>query len=185
MATRANPTTLGCPGQGPEVRLRYLPAEVSEANVETVRSIFERWRAGDEALDAFDPAIEWDATHFPDGEVFHGREGVRRFFRMWLGTWEGYELEMEAVFDAGDKVVVLTRERGHGKGSSVPMEVAGGMLVTLRAGKVVRWQAFLDPGEALERAGLPPLPPSGRPLDKRRSSETAPDGQTEKQRRRL
>jgi ketosteroid isomerase-like protein len=134
---------------------------VSEANVETVRAIFERWRSGDEALDAFDQAIEWDATHFPDGEVFHGRQGVQRFFRMWLGTWEDYELEVEALLDAGDKVVAFTRERGHGRGSNAPMEVAGGMLVTLRDGKVVRWEAFLDPAEALTRAGLPPRPRPG------------------------
>jgi hypothetical protein len=29
------------------------------------------------ALDALHPDIEYELTHFPDGQVYHGRDGVR------------------------------------------------------------------------------------------------------------
>ena len=127
---------------------------MSEQNLDAVEAIFERWRAGDSALDAFDPAIEWDARHFPDGQIYHGHEGVQEFIRTWIGTWDDYDIEVEALHDAGDQVVMLTRERGLGKGSNVPMEVSGAMIVTLSEGKVIRWRAFLERAEAMEEAGL-------------------------------
>jgi ketosteroid isomerase-like protein len=129
---------------------------VSAENVELVKEIFARWRSGDSAFDAFDPNVEWDARHFPDGELFHGHEGMNRFVRMWIGTWEDYEIEVEELFDAGDSVVAFTRERGHGKGSAAPMEIAAAMVITLRDGAVVRWRAFFDRSEAFRAAAIDP-----------------------------
>ena len=53
-------------------------------------------------MEALDPEIEYDLTHFPDGKVYRGHDGVREAFRIWIGTWEDYRQELDEVIDAGD-----------------------------------------------------------------------------------
>ena len=46
-------------------------------------------------------------------EVYEGHDGVRRFWRQWLASWERVEFEQQRYVDAGDKVVSLTlKQRG-------------------------------------------------------------------------
>jgi ketosteroid isomerase-like protein len=123
-------------------------------NLEIVQTVLKGWSEGDMSLDAFDDDIEWDAAVFPDGAVEHGHEGIRRFLRRWLGTWEEYRFEVEQVFDAGDRVLAFVRERGYGRGSDVPMDIRTAMLFTLRGGKIVRFRGSLDHSAALAEAGL-------------------------------
>jgi ketosteroid isomerase-like protein len=123
-------------------------------NLQIVQSVLQDWCDGDLSLDAFDDDVEWDATVFPDGSVEHGHEGIRRFLRRWLGTWEEYRFEVEQVLDAGDRVLAFVRERGHGRGSDVPIDIRTAMLFTLRGGKIVRFRGSLDRSTALAEAGL-------------------------------
>jgi ketosteroid isomerase-like protein len=124
-------------------------------NVEIVRGILDRWRQNDASLESFAADVEWDYTVFPDGRVVHGHEGMARFLRRWIGTWEQYELVVDDVIEAGrDRVVALTRERGRGKGSDAYVELEAGFLFSLSEGKVVRFKGFLDRAAVLEAAGL-------------------------------
>ena len=127
---------------------------MSREELQLIRDMFDRWRAGGPATEALDEHIEWDASVFPDAGVEHGHEGVRRFLRRWLGTWEDYELSVERLIDAGDQVVAFTRERGRGKGSDVRVELEATMLFTVRDRKVVRFRAFLDRSAGLLAAGF-------------------------------
>ena len=123
-------------------------------NVEIVREILERWRQNDASLQSFAEDVEWDYTVFPDGRVVRGHEGMARFLRRWIGTWEEYELLVDDVIPAGEgRVAALTRERGRGKGSDAHVELEAGFLFTLRDGKVVRFKGFLDRAAVLEAAG--------------------------------
>lgn len=38
--------------------------------------------------------------------------------RTWSGTWEDYSSEVEQIIDAGERVVVVDRQSGRGKGSA-------------------------------------------------------------------
>jgi ketosteroid isomerase-like protein len=129
---------------------------MSEQNVEIVRRSLELFKAGkfEEAFALYDPQVEWDASHFPEGRVYHGHEGIREFFRRYLGTWESFEIEFEEYFDAGEVVVVFARDKAVGRGSGVPVEFVYAQLLTLRDGKVTHWKAFTDREAALEAAGL-------------------------------
>ena len=113
---------------------------MSKANVEVVRGIFEAFLRGDEhtALDAFDPNVEYDARTRPDGRVFHGREGVREAVRVWVGTWEDYQVEIQEYIDAGDDVILVMHESGRGKGSGLEIDQLFRSAWTVRDGKVVR-----------------------------------------------
>ena len=129
---------------------------MSQENVEVVRRCCDAFVRGDFelALAALDPEIEYDLTHFPDGRVYRGREGVREAFRIWLGAWDDYRQEQDEFIDAGDRVVVSVRERGRGKGSGVTLERRTFGIWTLSGGKAVRIEFRATKAEALEAVGL-------------------------------
>jgi ketosteroid isomerase-like protein len=131
---------------------------MSEENVEVVRSATEAFLAGDwdRAFASFDAEIEWEETPGlgPDAAVYRGVGEVRQAVKSWVGMWIEYDAEVHEYRDAGDDVVVLSRERGHGKASGAVVERHVGTVHTLRNGKVVRSRLFGSWGEALEAAGL-------------------------------
>ena len=129
---------------------------MSEQNVEVVQRTFEAFIRGDfeSAMAAFDPAVEFDLTHVaPDGDVYHGHEGVWQAMRRWLLAWEDYRMEVDDYLDAGDSVVIRFRESGRGRGTGVPVEQNVTGVWELRTGKVVRVTPYLDRREALAAAG--------------------------------
>jgi ketosteroid isomerase-like protein len=85
-------------------------------------------------------------------------QGLQEFaiaWREWMAPWEVYRTEPEEFVDAGDdRVLVLVRDYGRLRGSAAEVETVGGAVWTVRAGKIVRIQFFLDRRKALEAAGL-------------------------------
>ena len=116
----------------------------------------EAYLSGDNetALAAYDPQVEFDASLRPEGHVYRGREGVAEAMRVWSGTWEDWNVEMEEIIDAGDHVLLIARESGRGKGSGIEIDQRIFAVFTLRGGRIVRWKGFIDRNEALEAAGL-------------------------------
>ncbi len=74
----------------------------------------------------------------------------------WFSAFEfdEWELEVEELFGSGDRVVSMVRQRGRGASSGAEVGVDFAQLVTLRAGKIVRINNYLDRSKALEAAGL-------------------------------
>jgi ketosteroid isomerase-like protein len=91
---------------------------MSAEDVEVVKGFTSRFEAGDRQVwrEHFDPDVVLDmsASGQPAARVYHGHEGVERFFRDWLGTWTDYEI--------GDPRVHRCGERG---GHRVPPERDG------------------------------------------------------------
>jgi ketosteroid isomerase-like protein len=139
---------------------------MSEENVELVRGWMEAWQRGDrvqveKSIDSFDPEIEWDASRFaervPDlARVYHGAEGVRDFWRLWLSSWRDLQFEIKAVRDAGEEVVLLIEnQRQWGRHSGIETQVAPyGFVFTFRDGRITRVALYPTPEGALEAAGL-------------------------------
>jgi ketosteroid isomerase-like protein len=129
---------------------------MSQENVEIVRRCCEAFDRGDyeAALEALAPDVEYDLTHFPDGGVYRGREGVREAFRIWMGTWEEYRQERDELVDAGDEVIVPTREYGRGKGSGVALERGTFGVWTMHDRRAVRIRFYPTMAEALQAVGL-------------------------------
>jgi ketosteroid isomerase-like protein len=133
---------------------------MSQENVKAVRAAWQAWECGDmQALFAFyDPSIVWDQTHYGTVEpagVFHGHDGIRRFFRAWFSPFESYHAHPEEFIDAGDAVVVRVRQGGRGKQSGVEVNMAPYWQVyRLRDGLAVRIEVFSDQTEALIAVGL-------------------------------
>jgi ketosteroid isomerase-like protein len=132
---------------------------MSQENVERLREGFESFLAGrsDFGTDLLDPEVEWDGTDsgVPDLEaVYHGVEGVQRFWREWLSSWETVSFEYELI-DAGDRVLALVDQRMRGRSTGI--EVAFGkyaQLYTFRNGLIVHWKGYRSQDDALRAAGL-------------------------------
>jgi ketosteroid isomerase-like protein len=63
--------------------------------------------------------------------------------------------KIEELRDAGgDKVMAVLREQARGRASGLNVERRSGWVITFRGGKVLGFEIFLDPADALEAVGL-------------------------------
>jgi ketosteroid isomerase-like protein len=130
---------------------------MSQANVEMVRAGFDAFIRGDmpAMLDGFsEDVVVSGRPDQPDMREYHGHEGLMEWLTDWLDVWEDYSIAIERVRDAGDAVIVVTRERGQGAGSGVPIDDEVTFVFTVEQAKVVRWQMFHTEPEALAALGL-------------------------------
>ena len=130
---------------------------MSQENVEIVQRFYEAWLRDDYPgpVELMDPKIEYAN---PAGAIEPGtRRGVDAFTRAWekvLESWEFWRAEAEAFKSAGDQVAVVVRYRTRGRGSGVDVKGRESALWTFRDGKVVRYEWFHEPTDALEAVGL-------------------------------
>jgi ketosteroid isomerase-like protein len=131
---------------------------MSKENVEIVREGYERFAAsGELAPDLATDDFVWDMSNFhgwPEQQVYEGVDGARAFLSAWMGAWADWELELEALRDAGDKVVALMRQRGTSKAAGMPVEMSFAQVFTIRDGKQSRMEMYSDRDEALAANGL-------------------------------
>lgn len=131
---------------------------MSREDVETVRRVYEGWMADDyeTVYSVFDPEIRLN----PDPEAswvgvdddYVGHDGMRRYMRAVYEAFEDYRPEVEDLIDAGEgRVLTLAIEHGRGRGSGAPVTAhRTAHLWTLREGKAVRLDLFLDRNRARE-----------------------------------
>ena len=128
---------------------------MSQENVEIVRRAFayEIYGVGDraEAEAIFDPDVVMNPTN--EGP-FHGPDAMRDDFERWASAFEDLEVSPEEFIDAGDRVLVTAYHRGRGRASGVEVDGRFYEVYTLRDGKVVRVDEYVDRAEALEAVGL-------------------------------
>jgi ketosteroid isomerase-like protein len=131
---------------------------MSERNVEVVRSGADALARGDldVAQQVLDPAFEFDVTRTDlNPRVYHGLDGLLELMSEWTSTWDDYAFEVAELVEAGkDRVVGIVRERGRMKGSDSWVEHVRGVVWTIRAGRILRYDEYPTKHEALEAAGL-------------------------------
>jgi ketosteroid isomerase-like protein len=131
---------------------------MSRENVELARKAFDALNQGGvEALLVYlDPEIEWISTpgFLPDAENRFGHEGVKKWFEMLEEHFEDVRWEAKEFIDAGDRIMVAATTTARGKASGIPAELTLFHVVTVRDGKAVREESYLDRNQALEAAGL-------------------------------
>ena len=107
----------------------------------------------DDFFAIFDEDVVWDAGDTPGGKRY-GRDGVREFFRQWIGAFDDWRFEMQECIDSGDSVFVHMRQWGRGKTSGATVEIDLWQVWLFFEGKVVRFVQKPDRQAALEAAGL-------------------------------
>jgi uncharacterized protein len=130
-----------------------------DPNVEVLRPIYEAWAEGDwrAGPEAYGPSMVWAwSDEFPDiNGVYDSREDSEAAMREWLRGWENWRCEAEEFLVAGDRVVVLTRYRGSGRGG-IELDSPAAHVWTMRDGKAARLDVFRARERALRHAGLDP-----------------------------
>jgi ketosteroid isomerase-like protein len=99
--------------------------------------------------------LEWaPAMGAVEGEVFRGREGIETYWGRLDEAWEDYHVVANEYRDLGDRVLMLGRMVGRGRGSGVLVDTPLGVMVNFRADMIAGIRGYLDHGEALRAAGL-------------------------------
>jgi len=139
---------------------------MSQENVELVRSLqpapdvdlVALFRDETQVFQALLPFLHDDVIF--GGEVVgtydegQGLSELKAGWADWLEPWETYRAEIEDVIDAGDDVLVLTRDYGRRAGMSVEVSLMGAAVWTVREGKIARIRFFRDRDAGLRAAGL-------------------------------
>jgi ketosteroid isomerase-like protein len=133
-----------------------------QQNVEIIRRMYDAWMAGDD--ETIFSIYDSDIRLNPDPEAwwvgmaddYVGHNGVRRYMSAVYEAFDDYRPVVEQISDAGGgRVLVLAVEHGRGRGSGAEVEAAKtAHLWTLRDGKAVRLDLFLDRERALEIVAL-------------------------------
>ena len=124
--------------------------------------MYEAWLADDyeTVFQTYDEAIHLnpdpEASWVGIGETYDGHEGIRRYMSAMYEAFADYRPEVEDIVDLGDgRVLTLAIEHGRGRGSGAQVESARtAHLWTLRDGKAVQLDLFLDRGRAYAAVGL-------------------------------
>jgi uncharacterized protein len=129
-----------------------------DSNIDRLRAGYEALSSGDyeSVRELIDPEIVlMDRPEVPDARTYLGYEGMLSTLRDTSDSFEGFRLDPEQFFENGDRIVAVLSMTGRGRASGVPVEERIAHLWTLRDGLAVELQAFTDPADALEAAGLP------------------------------
>ena len=131
---------------------------MSQENVEIVRRSIQAFNARD--VDTMLQHWADDVTMrliggFADvmGAEFKGHEGVRHWVDEWVGNL-GVEAEIQAIHDAGDRVVVIAVAAGAGEASGAPVELRAGQVYTFRDGLISAVDNYYEASAALDAVGL-------------------------------
>src|SRR3954465_11209059 len=129
---------------------------MSEENLEIVREAHQRFtKTGQPMWERIDAATEVFDHDTPDAQnPDRGRHGLTKCPSDFDEARASYEMEVERLIDAGERVVSLFRIRAVGAGSGVAVERGDAMVWTFRNGKLARLDYFNDQAEALKAAGL-------------------------------
>ena len=135
---------------------------MSRENLEIVGRLYDEFLARPDRvvdpgiLEFFDPDVELrqSASFFGTQGTFRGHEGLARSAREVFEVFRELHWVPVRVADAGDRVVVTVQARGYGRQSGAQIEETVAHLLTLRRGKIVDWEVYMDPADALAAAGL-------------------------------
>ena len=128
-------------------------------NLEVVRSIVACWERGElrpeDWADRADPEIEFVTVGGPEPSSHTGLAQAGPPIEAFLEVWEDYRVQAEEYRELDhERVLVLTRQGGRGRGSGVETEQLRASLFQLRDGKVTRRVNYWDRDRALSDLGL-------------------------------
>jgi ketosteroid isomerase-like protein len=128
-------------------------------NLALVKSAFDAWNKGD--IDAFAghaaEDVAWlEVSGRPEGAPTErlGRDRMRKSLESLFDAWESYHIEVERIEEVGERVVAVVREVARGRASGMQIDSRWGYMVSVEDGLIARIEAYRDPTQALQMAGL-------------------------------
>ncbi|HEX8393684.1 MAG TPA: nuclear transport factor 2 family protein [Longimicrobium sp.] len=117
-----------------------------EAAIALVRALYDAFGRGD-VLDVFstltqDVVIE-QTPDLPWGGSYHGLDEAREFFLRLMQHVDS-RVEVQEVFAAGTRVVVMARTRGMARATGTAFDIRAVHVFEVRRGKVSRFETYVD-----------------------------------------
>lgn len=133
---------------------------MSHENLELIRRFYELAREGSWQQIEF---LSEDVVYRPIAEIteadeYRGREGFRSYMKSFFeGGWaEGLEYEQPTLRASGDKVIARIQFAGKGRSSGLDFTARVFVVHTIRDGRIVRVEDFIERKDALASAGVSP-----------------------------
>ena len=131
---------------------------MSQENVDAFRRAVDaaNRRDTEAVLAECGPNVEWHAVLPVVGGdmVYRGHEGVREFLRDLWEVLADSKLVFPQITDLGDRLIATGHLSGRGAQSGAETRTPFAYVVEYENHKAILVRAYLDPGEALEAAGL-------------------------------
>jgi ketosteroid isomerase-like protein len=90
------------------------------------------------------PEVEfYQSTLLPWGGIYRGQEEATRFFTTLVAHVES-RVDIDTIIDAGEHIVAIGHSRGRVKASGQTFEVAVVHVWTMRQGKALRFENYID-----------------------------------------
>ena len=131
---------------------------MSKRNVERHRRAVAAFHARDVAafIACLDPGVEYHSVMtVPGGAVYHGHDGVRKYFEDFKDAWgDEFRVEPEAFFDLGAQTLMFYSVHGRGQHSGAEVAMPGAQVCRWREGLMVYGKAYVHREEALGELGI-------------------------------
>jgi ketosteroid isomerase-like protein len=131
---------------------------MSHANVESAKRVVDAFNRRD--VEGFFALAASDFEWFPamagtvEGGGYRGRDGIEKYLADIGDAWEQYRVLAEEFRDMDDRVVMLGRIEGRGRGSHAWIDSPTGTIFEFLGGKMSRVRTYLDHGETLRAVGV-------------------------------
>jgi ketosteroid isomerase-like protein len=132
---------------------------MAQENVDIAKRVIDAFNRRD--VESFFALAVPDFEWFPamagavEGSGYRGRDGIEKYLVDIGDAWEEYRVLAEEFRDLdGERVVMLGRIEGRGRGSRAWIDSPTGTIFEFLNGKMSRVRTYLDHGEALRAAGL-------------------------------
>jgi ketosteroid isomerase-like protein len=131
---------------------------MSQENVEIAKRVVDAFNRRD--VEGFFALAVTDFEWFPamagtvEGGGLRGRGGIEAYLADIGEAWEEYRVRAGEFRDLDDRVLMLGRIEGRGRGSQAWIDSPTGTIFEFLNGKMSRLRTYLDHGEALRAAGL-------------------------------
>ena len=121
-------------------------------NAQLVNDAYAAFGRGDIAavLDLVADDVDWSSPRtLPHGGEFHGKTEVGGFFKGIGANWTALPLDVEAVGEVGNELVVAILRADGTRGSGAQQSYGAAHAFTVRNGKIIRFREYVDLGAAL------------------------------------
>lgn len=131
----------------------------TDRNVELIRDLYERYSMGDGAecvLDGLADDVLWRSvgppSRLPFARSYHGRDGVRAYFRALNQDWEMISYKVNELIGQHDRVVALADVCFCHRRTGKLVATLKADVFRLRDGKIIEFCEFFDSAAAVEAA---------------------------------
>jgi ketosteroid isomerase-like protein len=120
-----------------------------ETGKEAILRLYGAYRRQDmdEIVAGMDEQARFQAV--PTSRVYEGRADIRLFFEKEIHDLEEFDFRLDSVEENADVLLLMGRYRIFQEGEAKDLPI--GWLATMKDGRILAFEPFADPAEAVEK----------------------------------